>query len=156
MNNTDVEQITKTMGKMVEYELLLADLYKACAERWPVDRDFWHDIARQEAEHAGNIRKLALMVAENPIGFEKNRPLNPIAVSTAIKGVQDVIKRLAAGEYTYEKILIVARDIEQSILEFHYPEIVRTGNVEYHRLIKRVQSDTRDHNKRIQEKIAVL
>jgi hypothetical protein len=156
MNNADIEKLNKTMDSMAQYELLLSDLYEKCAETWTKDRDFWLDIVHQELHHAENIRMMQAIITKRPAHFEANRPLNPIAVATAIAGLKDVIKRLTAGEYSYEKILIIARDIEQAVLEAHYSEIVKTSDVEYQTLMNDILGETHDHRKLIQDKLAEI
>jgi hypothetical protein len=154
MNNFDVESLGKTMESMAQYELLLSDLYEKCAQTWPEDKDFWIDIAHQEVHHAENLRTMKALVTRDPIHFDKGRPLNPIAVSTAIAGLQDILKRLTAGEYSYERLLIIARDIENAVLEAHYPDIIKTNNVEYQTLMKSIMDETHDHSSLIQKKLA--
>jgi len=56
--------------------------------------------------------------------------------------LHDVIKRMTAGEYSYEKILVIAMDIEKSVLEAHYSEIVKTNDVEYQMLMEKVLGET--------------
>ncbi len=153
MNAADIEKLNKTMDSMAQYELLLADLYENCAETWTEDKEFWLDIAHQEVHHAENIKMMQEIITKKPSHFETNRPLNPIAVATVIAYLKDVIKRLTAGEYSYEKILIIARDIKQSVLEAHYSEIVKTNDVEYQTLMKNILDDTRDHNTLIKQKL---
>lgn len=139
---------------MAQYELLLSELYETCAATWAKDKDFWLDIAHQEVQHAENIRMMQEIINKKPEHFESGRPINLIAINTAATGLKDIIKRLTAGEYTYEKILIIARDMESSVLEAHYPEIVKTKDLEYQTLMKITISDTSDHNKHIQQKLA--
>jgi len=153
MNDADIESISKTMDIMAQYELLLSDIYERCAAAWPDDKDFWLDIAHQEIQHAENIKMIKEIVKKAPSHFDLGRPLNPIAIATAIKGLQDIIQRLTAGDYSYEKILFIARDIENSILEAHYLDIVKTGNVEYQTLIKKIIHDTRNHSRQLQQKL---
>jgi hypothetical protein len=153
MNNADIEKLNKTMDSMAQYELLLSDLYQKCAETEPADKEFWLGIAHQEIHHAENIRAMQEIITRKLSHFEADRPLNPIAVATAIAGLKDIIKRLTAGEYSYEKILIIARDIEQAVLEAHYSEIVKTSDVEYQTLMNDILNETHDHRKLIQDKL---
>ncbi len=153
MNNTDIEKLNKTMDSMIQYELLLSDLYEKCAEIWTKDKVFWIDIAHQEVHHAENIRRMQEIITKRPAPFEAGRPLNPIAITTAITGLKDIIKRLTAGAYSYEKILIIARDIEQAVLEAHYSEIVKTSDVEYQTLMKSILGETHNHNTLIKQKL---
>jgi len=50
-------------------------------------------------------------------------------------------------------MLILARDFEQSVLESHYAEIVKTTDAEYQTLMKNILSQTQEHKKAIQKAI---
>jgi hypothetical protein len=141
------------MDVMVQYELLLDELYRKCAGAWPQDADFWLGIARQEVHHAENIKAMQEIIKRKPSYFEVGKPLNPIGVNTAISGLKNNIKRLEAGEYSYEQMLITARDIEQSVLEAHYAEIVKTTDVEYQSLMQSIITETHEHRGLIQKKL---
>jgi hypothetical protein len=50
----------------------------------------------------------------------------------------------------------MAKDIEQSLLESHYAEIVKTNEMEYQALMKEILSQTYEHKNAIQKKIEEL
>jgi hypothetical protein len=81
------------------------------------------------------------------------RPFNPIAINTAMAGLKDIARRLTSEAFSLEKILFTVRDIEQSVLESHYAEIVKTADPEYQTMMNGILSDTSVHKKIIQERI---
>ena len=85
--------------------------------------------------------------------FEVGRPFNLVVLRTALAGANENRKRLKEGALSREKVLVLARDIEQSILESRYAEIVKTNDVEYQSLIKKIVSQTSDHKMMLQKKI---
>ena len=153
MSIADIEKITTVLESMIQYELNLSDFYKQCADIWTEDQAFWQNLARSEVGHAENIQKMREIIAKKQERFELGRPFNPIALNTAMAGLKDNAKRLTSGAFSFEKMLIMTRDIEQSILESHYAEIVKTADIEYQTLMKGILSDTYVHKKIIQGKI---
>jgi hypothetical protein len=149
----DIEKITRALEAMSQYELTLSDFYKQCAGIWTEDQAFWQNLAHAEAGHAENIQKMREIIIKKQENFEAGRPFNPIAINTAMAGLNDDARRLTSGAVSFEKMLIMARDIEQSILESHYAEIVKTADLEYQTLMKGILSQTYEHKKIIQEKI---
>jgi hypothetical protein len=123
MSMADIERITKVLESMIQYELMLSDLYKQCADIWTEDQLIWQNLAYAEIHHAG---------------------------------LKDNISRLTSSAFSCEKMLVMARDIEQSILESHYAEIVKTADPEYQALMKGILSQTYEHKKIIQEKIEAM
>ena len=153
MNITDIEKINKVLESMIQYELDLSDFYKQCADIWTEDQAFWQNLAHAEVKHAENIQKMREIIAKKQERFELGRPFNPISLNTAMVGLKANARRLTLGAFSYEKVLIMVRDIEESVLESHYAEIVKTADLEYQTLMKGILSDTYLHKKTIQKKI---
>ncbi len=153
MTVTDVERITKVLESMIQYELILSDFYKHCADMWTEDQTFWQNLAHAELNHAENMQKMREIIVKKQEAFEAGRPFNPIAVNTAMTGLKDYTQKITSGALSCEKMLIIARDIEQSILESHYTEIVKTADLEYQTLMKAILSQTFEHKKTIEKKI---
>ena len=153
MNIADIEKITKVLESMMQYELVLAHLYNKCADVWKEDQVFWESLAHAELRHAENIQKMQEIIINKQNSFELGRPFNLLALNTATAGVNANIKRVTEGAFSREKLLIIARDIEQSLLESHYAEIVKTTDIEYQALMKNILSQTNDHKMMIQKKI---
>jgi len=153
MTIADMEKISTVLKSMIQYELNLSDFYKQCADTWKEDQAFWQNLARAEVGHAENIQRMQEIIVKKPEKFELGRPFNPMALNTAIAGLKDITGRLASGAFSVEKILFTARDIEQSILESRYAEIVKTTDLEYETMMNGILSDTSAHKRVIQEKI---
>ncbi|PKN18160.1 MAG: hypothetical protein CVU71_11635 [Deltaproteobacteria bacterium HGW-Deltaproteobacteria-6] len=153
MNVTDINKITKVLESMAQYELALANLYTRCAETWKEDQVFWKGLAHAEQRHAENIQKMQEIIIRKQNSFEFGRPFNIVALNTAMAGVNDNIKRVTEGAFSREKMFVIARDIEQSMLESRYAEIVKTTDIEYQTLMKDILSQTNEHKMMMQEKI---
>ena len=51
------------------------------------------------------------------------------------------------------KTLVTARDLDQSIIESKYGEVIKTDDIEFRSLMSEVVSDTRSHLDRLNRKI---
>jgi len=149
----DIERIAGVLEAMRQYELLLSDFYKHCDEIWTEDQALWNSLALAETQHADNIDKMKEIIVKKQESFTIGRPFNLIALNTAAAGLKENTRRLVSGELSREKMLIIARDIEQSVLESNYAEIVKTADVEYNTLMKAILSQTHEHKRVILEKI---
>jgi hypothetical protein len=63
------------------------------------------------------------------------------------------IQRLRSWKLSKGKTLFVARDIEESILESKYMEIIRTNEPEFQTLMKQILLDTVTHKEWLNEKM---
>ena len=153
MNKVSLDSIIGVLEAMIQYELSLSEIYETCAGVSKEDESFWRNLSQAEILHANNIKKMIAILTEKYEHFETGRPFNLAALNTAMRGVKDMTGRVSRGEVSREKMLILARDFEQSVLESHYAEIVKTIDVEYQKLMKNILSQTQEHKKAIQKAI---
>jgi len=154
MRPRDLESILDVLKDMAECELTLAEFYRTCAQIWEEDKEFWLNLERQENIHAQNIDRMAEIISKKHERFESYRPFNPGAIKTMISGIENNIRRLKSGEISKNNVLFIARDIEQSLIEAKYDEIVKTNDIEYQNLVKEIVSQTVVHKGMIEKKIA--
>ncbi len=151
-----LKDLIDVMKMMAEIERLIAELYRASAEAWVEDREFWLETVAEEEKHANNIERMIEIVAAKPERFELGRPFNQTAIKTIKTGLEGNIERVKKGEITREKMFNLARDIEASLIEKSYGEIVRTKDVEYQNLINEITADTSSHKKAMEQQIHAL
>lgn len=154
MNPQNLQQLLKVMEDMTDLELTLARLYQTCSEVFPEDTHFWNAIKAQEEKHADLIRKMAGMVAANPQEYTLGRNFNPTAIRTIKNGIVAHIDALKQGDVPRAKMLTIARDIEGSVLETNYREMIKTANVQFMELVGRIDSETSVHKTLMVKKIA--
>jgi hypothetical protein len=141
------------LKSMADFELATAELYRTCSQVWDLDKEFWADMQQAELKHSKNINKMTDIVCSKPGDFTPGRVFTPAAVQTSIAGVKGNIQRLLKREIGRKNMFFIARDIEQSMLERNYSEIVKTSDAEFKSLINEVLSDTVSHREQLNRKI---
>lgn len=154
MNVADAEKTVRILQLMMQHELELSVLYRTCALQWPSEASFWQGLADTEIRHAQTMTKIAAMLTKNPLRFETGRPFNVQSLNTILAGVKEIEARLLQHDIPLEKMLVIARDMEQSLLEARYMDIVKTNDAEYHTLMRAVVAETYEHRKTIEKKMA--
>lgn len=149
----NVQEICKVMEGLARNERAIAELYSACADQWPEDRKFWQALADAEGKHAAMIESLSEILTRRPERFEAGRPFNLTAVSSSIAWIQSNRDKVRNGSLTRGKILILARDLEQSVLEAKFAEIVKGDDLEYATLVNEVVADTQAHREMLDRRI---
>jgi len=128
-------------------------MYQACAGQWPEDRAFWETIAQQEHGHSQAFGKMRRMVQSNPGQFQLISPVNPVALDAFIARINEVTEKVRLGEYDRLRILSVASDIEQSVLESKFPEAIKTANPAYLEMQAKIIAETRQHREALVARI---
>ncbi len=150
------QELTTLLGLlnvMEEFELKLAELYQACAETWMKDERFWRNMQRAEIKHAGIINRVKKIVSEKPDGFALGRLFKVPAIQTMMSGIQWNIQRLRKREITEQNMLFIARDLERSILENSYGQMLKSDDPGFQALVNEIVSDTVDHHAYLVQKI---
>ena len=156
MNPQNLQQLLKVMEDMVELEITLADLYHACSQAFTDNTQFWYAMKRQEERHADSIRKMSALVAAKPQEFTPGRNFNASAIKTIKKAVLVQIAALKRGEIEQARMMSIARDIEASVFQANYRELVSTANVQFMAAISRVEEETLAHKNLMVSKIALI
>ncbi len=153
MKSGGAQSVLNLLEVLMEAELAVSEFYGACADTWDEDKDFWLHLVGEEKKHAENIKKMGAIISRMPDQFTAGRPITPIAVKTFISDLKNKTECCKNGEIQREKILFIARDIEKSIIESKYAEIVKTDNLEYKTLMKSLVEETRVHLDMVNRKI---
>ena len=147
------QRLLNILDAMRELELALSQLYGKCAEAWPEGKDLWQKLSRDEELHAQYMKEMAELVKSNPSAFELNPSFKSAASAMFIKYVASVVGKVDSQSVTHDTMLLMARDIEQALLEAKYSGLVKTRNAEYRALLTQLIKDTEGHRDSLAQKI---
>jgi rubrerythrin len=142
-------EVLKVLAKL---ELAVAHFYAACAKAYPEDCTLWEGLGDEEQLHAAHLERMGQILAERPAEFERNRSFSVAAVQTFIAYADSATQRIRSlpiPKAEYPQILAVAQDIEKSILESKYGEVVKGTNPEFRSLVTELVTDTAAHRARL-------
>ncbi len=156
MPTLDLIYVLNVLNAMADAEVALRDLYKACAEKYPHNGDFWNEISEAEDKHSLNMIKMTGVVSLKHEEFILGRHTHEVAIRTFIKGINSTKNRVISGELDQKKSLYLIKDIEKSILESKYEDFLTTNDIEYNTLVSAIVAETKEHNEMIDKKIAEI
>lgn len=151
---TNAQNLQQLMADMVALEEALAALYLACSDKYPEDSKFWLVICHQEEAHARYITELAELAASHPTEFKLGRQFNVVAIRNITSRVMEFADQVRKGQIDRKRAFFMARDIEGSVLEARYHEIVSTDNVEFKKTLERIRRETTTHKNLFDAKLA--
>ncbi len=144
-----IEELRTTLGALEGIELKMAELYGLCAALWPADVIFWATLETDERRHASQLARIATLVETQPSQFQAGRPFKASAISTMVTYVDSLLHKLKRREMDQATLLNIARDLEKSLIESRYAEVVRTQNAEVLGMLQQIHQDTTHHHDRI-------
>lgn len=146
------------MKALERLELALAGFYGLCGESVANGPEFWATLAQEERQHAETIRRMAAILTERPDRFETSRVFHLTAIQTFIAYIDSLAEHLRTGEISrsdQHHLLSLARDVEQSVLEGKWTEIVATADAEFQALFRTIVSETMAHKAKIAARLTV-
>jgi rubrerythrin len=152
----DLARTLEALQVMAEAEDAVGEFYLTCANFPGEDRSFWMQLAGEEASHRVNIQKMAETISQNPEKFSLHRPFNAAAVRTFVSFLRRSTADLRENKVPREKLLFLARDIERSLLELSYFEIVKSPDPTHDKALREILVQTAAHNSRLEQKISQI
>jgi rubrerythrin len=153
MIQNDIKSIMELLSILAKTESAIADFYDACGQMWPEEREFWESLVRDERGHADVMQRMANIIYQKQDVFRVGRKINSIAVKTFNRSIEENRERCLNGNLPRERMLFIARDIERSLIEEKFHEIVTTDDLEYRSLSKTIVDETAIHKNLIDKKI---
>ena len=153
MNDIEKNEIIEVFNILANIELSFAELYEACGKFWDTDAKLWLSIAQDERNHVECINKMSQIIAQSPEQFTQEKPFKPIALQTLEHTARTVIKKVNSAKIAREEILNIALDIEKSIIEAQYNDILKTEHSGYRLLAEKLVTESYEHKDMIQQRI---
>lgn len=135
-------------------EKALCDLFRVCSRVWPEEDAFWLKLAEDERQHVENIGQMVTTLRESPDRFQTGRLPDPSLFRGFVSYLERESRAVQAGQATLKEMLEALRDIEQSVIDFSYPDFVTTDIPELTALGQRLNGQTMAHRQWTLRKIA--
>ena len=153
MTPSGMQSVVDTLLLVEQAEKRVGEFYRACAEAWPQDVEFWLGLAEEEDRHAGCIPRMLEILSARPQLFQPGRPFNAAVLKTFISGVEGNIAELRRGSGQEARALYIAQDIEGALIEQKFAEIVRTDDADFRASVNAIVADTLAHKGRLAARI---
>jgi hypothetical protein len=145
MDNDELARVLATLVALGDHERALAGLYAACGAVWDDDVALWDDLAASERGHADCLALMADMVNSRPAAFSPGRSFSPAAGRLQVAYVESRRREVEAGGMARRTALLMARDIERSIIETRLNELLETDDPGYLTVADKVVAETGMH-----------
>jgi len=154
MDADELPRVLDTLAALSDHETALAGLYAACAHHWSGDAALWQRLADSERDHAKRLTEMARIVAERPAGFRIGRPFSAAAGRLQAGYVENRTREVRGGGVARRTALLMAREIERSIIETRLNELLETDERDYLTIADRVVAETGDHRRLLEQELA--
>jgi hypothetical protein len=145
MRPEDIKEVLKTLAKMAELEIAIAKFYEACGQLWDDESQIWPNLSAMEIQHARNIKKVADALKENPSEFREVRFMNVTSIEGSIGRIRRHTGKIKEGLFPKKDAILIAQNIESSLLEFLLAGMFESNKIAYRDLISGIIAETSEH-----------
>ncbi len=154
MDADQLPRVLDTLAALGDHETALAGLYAACGRTWSDDLALWDGLAAAERGHAQALALMARIVAERPAPFALGRPFSAAAGRLQAEFVENRTREVERGGMARRTGLLMACEIERSIIETRLNELLQTAERDYLDIVERVVTETGVHYRLLQRELA--
>ena len=149
------EAQTRIIENLIACEMLLAELYEAYSRIDGELSSFWKSIAAEENNHAVQLKSL-LHLLEKGVIFKEIGRFDEATIAPVVKLVKTELESIRKTPSSRTHALQLALNLETSVFDAHFYDIVHADSPDYHAVASRLQSETRTHIDIIRKKIFAI
>lgn len=149
------EAQTRIIENLIACEALIAELYEAYSRADSELFSFWKDIAAEENDHATQLRSLLHLLRKGVI-FNEIGKFDEATIAPVVNLVKKELEAIRQTPPSRTHALQFALNLETSVFDAHFYDVVHADSPEYHAVASRLQSETRTHIDIIRKKILAI
>ena len=134
----------KILNALVGHETLLGKLYNVYAQFFIEQKEFWVKIAEDENQHAETLGRLQARVLEGTATFNTER-FKPEALMLSAEFIQRQLALAQEGKVSLPQALSTALDLENSLLEKVYYEVINANTEEVKDMLTAIAEEEKNH-----------
>ena len=142
------DQIDTFIQLLQKHELVIAALYDKFGDLCPESKKAWQGFAAEERRHARWIGALQTHLDSKTVSFEQTR-MTIQSATIAIEYIERQIESIEETQIDLKKALIIALDIEKSLLESAFFKVFKLGGPKADSIRSRLMEATEAHIKRL-------
>ncbi|MFC1805145.1 hypothetical protein ACFLZ3_04905 [Candidatus Omnitrophota bacterium] len=144
------EYQSKVISVLIQQEEIMSQLYKVYAENFHDYKDFFQCMAKDEINHANQIRMLDSKLKQGSAYFNKDR-FNIEAIKSSIKFLNKTLSEAKEKILSLANAVSIAKDFETSIIEKKYFQVFEGDTLELKQTLLKLEEQQKIHILKIEE-----
>jgi rubrerythrin len=150
-----IDAVKELIQDIIRHELNLEKMYQQFAKSHPNHRQFWSQLAREEAMHAKWITSLARHYKNGHIRSSDFK-LNHQVVKTSISHLEKQTEASKNGKLSLLNAASIALDVEKSMIEKKFFEIFDLTDSRHERIRAGLEKATTKHRQKLEKLFSEL
>ena len=133
----------KILDLLAENEEAVARLYRAYAEKFPKQKDFWNDLFKEEIQHSRWIKKLS--TGTHPPAQVKEDRFDEAVFKISFDYLEEKLAQATDDDLSHNDALAIALDIETGMFERGYFEVFEGDDPALKKVLNLLAKETKAH-----------
>ncbi|MBI5102345.1 MAG: hypothetical protein HZB33_10985 [Nitrospirae bacterium] len=151
--DASIQDVIDNLRLISKGERDVGEFYRLCGEVLTDDKEFWIKMAASERAHAEIALRMAALVETEPFKYRPGRAFSAVLIRLFGLHLSNLVESMRAGEIKKDELLTLAADIENSVVELNYGEIVETEVPEFLAMARLLEEETGAHRQSIEKMI---
>ncbi|HEY6872155.1 MAG TPA: hypothetical protein VI298_05435 [Geobacteraceae bacterium] len=152
-NKVGIQDVIENLRLLSKGESDIAEFYQLCGDVFADERDFWHQLATSEQSHADMVLRMADLVEKEPRKYRPGRSFSVVLARLFRAHVHGLVEKMRKGEIQKKELVAIAADIENSVVELNYGDLVKTDVPEFIAMARTLDEETGEHREAFEKRM---
>jgi hypothetical protein len=134
---------------LADAEAQISEFYRQCAKAMATEQDLWNSLADQETQHSEIVWRLHALIAREPKLYSPGLSFSTVSIRMFAVEMQSLVEKINQGNISADRLFTTAIEIEDSVIELCYGEIVTTSDESYNELARQLDRESAEHKSAI-------
>ena len=145
MLKPDQEKLLELLNRQEER---LSELYRLYSDKFPERKEFWNELAAEEAQHAKWVAGLVNSAVKGVIHFDEGK-INIHTLNTFVRGIESTIQKTRKTDPSELSAITYALDVERSLFEKNIFGHFKAVSGKAVKILALLQQKTAQHHEKI-------
>ena len=148
-----IQDVIENLRLLSKGEKQISEFYQLCGDVFAEEKEFWHSVAASERYHAGVALAMADLVEKEPRKYKPGHSFSAVSIRLFGLHLDSLVANMREGKIGKDELLPLAADIESSVVELNYGDIVETNVPEYRELARKLEEETGEHRQAFEDRM---
>lgn len=151
-----IQDVIENLRLLSKGERDIAEFYQLCGDVFADERAFWHELAASERSHAEIVLGMADLIEKEPGKYRPGRSFSVVLVRLFRVYVDGLVEKMREGKIQKDELLSLAADIESSVIELNYGDLVKSDVPEYNVMARLLDEETGEHRQAFEKRMMTV
>jgi hypothetical protein len=153
MDDQNIKKVLSLFSTMEDCEKAMSEYYLACSVLTADHYEFCVGLSEEEKDHVTIIKMIKQIFIKSPASFKASGRFDTATLEDFCSRVKRETGKIESGSVTLKQALQASAELEGTLIETNYFEIITSENRKYLELAEKITSANNRHRESLLSKI---